>query len=80
MVPLVQLCMGLASGRLPMLRAVGRGMFEQGQGHLNLTAAAMFLDEYEPMVTVLPALINTTACPLFWPYCAQGIAPGKSPI
>jgi membrane-bound transcription factor site-1 protease len=55
-------------------------MFEQGSGRLNLSASAIFLDEYEPMVTVLPSRLNTSDCPYTWPYCEQPLFHTAMPL
>eukprot|EP00045_Choanoeca_perplexa_P013597 m.154778 g.154778 ORF g.154778 m.154778 type:complete len:1049 (-) comp16396_c0_seq2:58-3204(-) len=56
------------------------GMFEQGSGRLNLSASAIFLDEYEPIVTVLPPQLNTSDCPYSWPYCDQPLFHTAMPL
>ena len=62
------------------LRHDDRSIFEQGQGMLNLSAAAMYLDAYTPRVTLLPPKLDTTDCPYMWPYCRQPLYYSAQPL
>lgn len=57
-----------------------RSIFEQGQGMLNLSAAAIYLDTYTPRVTIVPPALDTTDCPYMWPYCTQGLYHSAQPL
>lgn len=57
-----------------------RNIFEQGQGMLDLMAAAMYLDSYTPQATLVPPRLDTTDCPYMWPYCAQGLYYSAQPL
>jgi membrane-bound transcription factor site-1 protease len=57
-----------------------RSVFEQGQGMLNLSAAAIYLDTYTPRVTILPPKLDTTDCPYMWPYCRQPLYYSAQPL
>ena len=46
-------------------------IFEQGAGKLDLEGAYHFLLNYRPHASVIPDSLDLTACPYFWPYCAQ---------
>jgi membrane-bound transcription factor site-1 protease len=46
-------------------------VFEQGAGKLDLPAAYQRLRTHVPRASVLPAALDLTSCPYFWPYCSQ---------
>eukprot|EP00040_Diaphanoeca_grandis_P025784 m.143337 g.143337 ORF g.143337 m.143337 type:complete len:830 (+) comp30312_c0_seq1:370-2859(+) len=56
------------------------GIFEQGQGKINMLAAHDILRTYNPRASVLPPVFDTTDCPYMWPYCEQPVFHGAVPI
>lgn len=62
------------------LRLPGPGIFEQGQGRIDVPAAAEFLRTYRPRASVVPPALDATDCPYMWPYCAQPLFYGGAPL
>ena len=46
-------------------------MYEQGQGKLDVPASRDILLNYTPRASVVPAKLDLTDSPFFWPFCQQ---------
>jgi membrane-bound transcription factor site-1 protease len=58
----------------------GSSIFEQGQGRIDVPAAAALLMQYTPRASIVPPRLDTTDCPYMWPYCAQPLFYGGVPL
>lgn len=61
-------------------RLPSAGIFEQGQGKLDLVAARQGLRHYLPHASIVPPRFDATDCPYMWPYCAQPLFHGGMPL
>eukprot|EP00049_Salpingoeca_infusionum_P014579 m.275764 g.275764 ORF g.275764 m.275764 type:complete len:1005 (-) comp15698_c0_seq7:2011-5025(-) len=55
-------------------------IFEQGAGLINISAAALFMDSFQPKVTSWPMYFDATECPYFGTYCQQALFAGSQPL
>jgi membrane-bound transcription factor site-1 protease len=62
------------------VRLGAHGIFEQGQGRIDIYGAYEFLKDYKPHATVLPRKLDFTDCPYMWPYCNQPFYRHMQPI
>jgi subtilisin family serine protease len=55
-------------------------LFAQGAGKVNLLKARELVAAFEPHVSVVPAALDLTDCPLMWPWCAQPLFHSSLPL
>ena len=55
-------------------------IFEQGNGKIDLPAAATLLSRYSPRASIVPAIFDTTDCPYMWPFCEQPLYYSAMPL
>lgn len=58
----------------------GQSLFAQGAGALDASKLSAAVKNFKPTVTAFPDSLDFTACPMFWPYCAQPIFVGAQPV
>lgn len=61
-------------------RLPGASIFEQGHGHMNISAAAAFLQSLQPHASVVPAQLDTTDCPFMDTFCDMDLYAGGMPL
>jgi len=58
----------------------GHHIFEQGMGKVDLLKAAKLAENYVPRASTIPARLDLTECPYFWPYCSQPAYYSSMPV
>jgi len=67
-------------GRLCRTLTTGPGIYEQGNGRLDLEASYEILKHYTPKASLVPGALDFSQCPYMWPHCKQDLYHGAMPF